>query len=76
MPDETRCRMGYMNNFASGPYLAKVYFADSTAAKLFSLVPTIRESYYEEGRPPAPTTSPSTTATRANSREVDHRRHD
>ena len=51
--DETCCRMGYMNNFAR-PYLAKAGFADSTAAKFFSLVPANWESYYEEWKAASP----------------------
>ena len=51
--DETCCRMGYMNNFAR-PYLAKAGFADSTAAKFFSLVPANWESFYEEWKAASP----------------------
>ena len=74
--DETCCRMGYMNNFAR-PYLAKAGFADSTAAKFFSLVPANWEKLLRgvEGRQPL-RHLPIQRRQQGEPREVDHRRHD
>lgn len=45
--DEGCCRMGYLNEFTN-KYLAEVDFADSTAVKFFSIVPTNWEEHYEQ----------------------------
>ncbi len=42
--DEGCCRMGYLNEFTN-KYLAEVDFAESTAAKFFSIVPTNWEEH-------------------------------
>ena len=44
--DEGCCRMGYLNEFTN-KYLAEVDFAESTAAKFFSIVPTNWEEHYD-----------------------------
>lgn len=48
--DEGCCRMGYLNEFTN-KYLAEVDFAESTAAKFFSIVPTNWEEHYEAWKP-------------------------
>ena len=45
--DEGCCRMGYLNEFTK-KYLKEVDFADSTAAKFFSIVPMNWEEHYEQ----------------------------
>ena len=45
--DEGCCRMGYLNEFTN-KYLAEVDFADSTAVKFFSIVPTNWEEHYDQ----------------------------
>ncbi len=44
--DEGCCRMGYLNEFTN-KYLAEVDFAESTAAKFFSVVPTNWQEHYD-----------------------------
>ena len=44
--DEGCCRMGYLNEFTN-KYLAEVDFAESTAAKFFSIVPTNWQEHYD-----------------------------
>ena len=45
--DEGCCRMGYLNEFTN-KYLAEVDFAESTAVKFFSIVPTNWQEHYEQ----------------------------
>ena len=45
--DEGCCRMGYLNEYTN-KYLAEVDFAESTAVKFFSIVPTNWQEHYEQ----------------------------
>ena len=44
--DEGCCRMGYLNEFTN-KYLAEVDFAEDTAVKFFSIVPTNWQEHYD-----------------------------
>ena len=61
--DEGCCRMGYLNEFTK-KYLKEVDFADSTAAKFFSIVPMNWKSITSSGRtfPTSPSTTPTATS--------------
>ena len=48
--DEGCCRMGYLNEFTN-KYLAEVDFAESTAVKFFSIVPTNWQEHYDAWKP-------------------------
>lgn len=48
--DEGCCRMGYLNEFTN-KYLSEVDFAEDTAVKFFSIVPTNWQEHYEAWKP-------------------------